>query len=64
MKSAALYYADVAMSRGTLPNHRVVSALTSPTHFIVADSSERVPSPHFRNYSSMPHFNKYFQHNA
>ena len=65
MESRSLYHlADVALSRGALPNHRVESALTSPTPSIFADSIERLPAPHLRHYPSMPHINTYFQRNA
>ena len=66
MESRSLYHlADVALSRGALPNHRVESALTSPTRSTVADSIERLPAPQqLRHYPSMPHINTYFQQNA
>ena len=66
MESRSLYHrADVALSRGAHPNHRVESALTSPTRFTVADSFERLPVPQqLRHYPSIPHIDTYCQQNA
>ena len=66
MESRSLYHlADVALSRGALPNHRVESALNSPTRSTVADSFERLPAPQqLSHYPSMPHIDTYFQQNS
>ena len=66
MESRSLYHlADVALSRGAHPNHRVESALTSRTRSTVADSFERLPAPQqLRHYPSMPHIDTYFQQNT
>ena len=57
MDSRTLHHrADVALSRGALPNHCDESALTSPTPSIVVDATERLPAPqHLRHYPSMFH---------
>ena len=66
MESRTLHHiANVALSRGAPPNHRVENALTSPTALIVTDSIERLPEPQqVRHYPSMPHIDTFFKQNT